>query len=115
MKNFKATIFLFCFSLCLFGFSGSKPVKPACFSCSENQAIGQAHAALASCIGGNQAGLNIIYSASPNNLEGGYTVTVIGGPRCHPGEACPFFAILIGTVVLDGNCNVVSVTCGFSN
>lgn len=76
--------------------------------CTQGAAIGQAHAALAACIAGNQQNLDVQYAAYPN-IHGGYTVSVFAGRRCHPGEICPLFIMLIGSIETDANCNVISV------
>lgn len=83
-------------------------------NCNEGRAIGLAHSQLNSCAASLGADWNLNWNASPNNL-GGYTVYVSGAPKCPPGNICPLIIILVGSVVIDADCNVVEVNCGFGN
>jgi hypothetical protein len=78
-------------------------------ACTEGASIGQAHAIVASCIAGYGSSYEVNYAASPNQ-NGGYTVTIYAAPKCRPGQFCPLYVFLIGTVETDSNCNVVSAS-----
>ncbi|HEX3554471.1 MAG TPA: hypothetical protein VIA62_14705 [Thermoanaerobaculia bacterium] len=42
--------------------------------------------------------------------EGG-SVNVFATPRCHPGEFCPQFVILVGSAEIDCNGNLITAIC----
>ena len=82
-------------------------------TCNENRAEGVARTELGSCIADAEArGFNVSLETVCNCPGTGYTVTAIGGLRCRPGEPCPAIALLVGTVQLDCDFNVIASTCG---
>lgn len=82
-------------------------------TCNENRAEGVARSELGPCIGDAEAsGFNVSLETVCNCPGTGYTVTAIGGLRCRPGEPCPAIALLVGTVQLDCDFNVIASTCG---
>ena len=82
-------------------------------TCNEGRAEGVARSEIGSCIADAEAsGFNVSLETVCNCPGTGYTVTAIGGPRCRPGEPCPAIALLVGTVQLDCDFNVIASTCG---
>lgn len=82
-------------------------------TCNESRAEGIARSELGPCIGAAEArGFNVSLETVCNCPGTGYTVTAIGVLRCRPGEPCPAIALLVGTVQLDCELNVIASTCG---
>jgi hypothetical protein len=82
-------------------------------TCNESRAEGIARSELGPCIAEAEAsGFNVSLETVCNCPGTGYTVTAIGGLRCQPGEPCPAIALLVGTVQLDCDFNVIASTCG---
>jgi hypothetical protein len=82
-------------------------------TCNEGRAEGIARSELGACIADAQAsGYSVSLETVCDCPGTGYTVTAIGGRRCRPGEICPAIALLVGTVQLDCDFNVISSTCG---
>jgi len=82
-------------------------------TCNEGHARGVAESTLASCISqARQNDLDISFETACTCPAGGYTVTVIGTAHCPGQQICPLFAVLVGTVQLDCDFNVVASTCG---
>ena len=80
-------------------------------ACNTGRAEGAARGALAQCRPGERQDLEITFPTICDCPGTGITVTATGVLRCNPNEICPFFAILLGTVQLDCDYNVVSATC----
>lgn len=83
-------------------------------TCNENHAEGVVQSELATCIAQARQNLDINFATTCACPGTGYSVTVIGTPRCHPGEICPLFAVIVGTAQLDCDFNVISAICGAS-
>ena len=82
-------------------------------TCNQSRAEGVARSELGSCIADAEAsGFNVFLETVCNCPGTGYLVTAIGGLRCRPGEPCPAIALLVGTVQLDCDFNVIASTCG---
>ena len=82
-------------------------------TCNESRAQGIARSELGPCIADAEArGFNVSLGTVCNCPGTGYTVTAIGALRCRPGEPCPAIALLVGTVQLDCDFNVIASTCG---
>lgn len=113
MKPLRTSILFLSLIIGFIAFSGSRPSNLSCASCNQGKATGLAHSELASCISGTQQGTEVSFYTSTNAL-GGYTVSVFGAPKCHPGQICPLYFFLIGSVIFDADCNVVEANCGFS-
>jgi hypothetical protein len=81
--------------------------------CSEERAEGIARSLLGPCIAGaTGAGTEVEVTALCECPEFGISVLAIGRVRCNPNdETCPPFGILIGSVQLDCDYNVISATC----
>ncbi|MFL6196766.1 MAG: hypothetical protein ACJ75H_21460 [Thermoanaerobaculia bacterium] len=80
-------------------------------ACNTGRAEGAARGALAQCTSGQRQDLEVTFTTICDCPGTGITVEALGGPRCNPNEPCPFFLILLGTVQLDCDYNVVSSTC----
>jgi hypothetical protein len=81
-------------------------------ACNTGQLQGIAESALNTCIAQARQSLDISFEVTCGCPEGPNTVTVFGSPRCHPGEVCPFFIVLVGSVEVDCQGNVISAVCG---
>lgn len=81
-------------------------------TCNDNHAEAAVRSELATCIAQARQNLDIQFVTTCACPSAGYTVNVIGTPRCHPGEVCPLFAVIVGTAQLDCDFNVISATCG---
>ena len=81
--------------------------------CNAPRAEGIARSELGSCIAAaTGANVEVEVSAICECPEFGISVLAIGRVRCNPNdEACPPFGILIGSVQLDCDYNVISSTC----
>lgn len=96
-------------------FAGSRSATAQDATCNEGHAQGVAQSTLASCISdARQRDLDISFEVACTCPTGGYTVTVIGTPHCSGQQVCPLFAVLVGSVQLDCDFNVVASTCGVS-
>jgi hypothetical protein len=82
-------------------------------TCNTGQAQGAAEGALNTCIAHARQSLDISFDVTCDCPGSGINVNVFGAPRCNPNEVCPLFIVLVGTVQLDCNYNVISATCGF--
>ena len=82
-------------------------------TCNEGRAQGAVQGELGSCIASARQNLEISFNVTCDCPGSGYTVNVIGTARCHPGEICPLFAVLVGNAQLDCDFNVISSTCTF--
>ena len=80
-------------------------------ACNTGRAEGAASGAVAQCVSDQRQDLEVSFVTTCDCPGTGITVEAIGSPRCNPNEPCPFFAILLGTVQLDCDYNVVSATC----
>lgn len=81
-------------------------------TCNERRAEGIARSELGACIAAATGpDFYVEVLAGCECPEGGISVSAIGRFRCNPGEECPPFGFLIGTVELDCNYNVISRVC----
>jgi hypothetical protein len=80
-------------------------------TCDTGRAEGAARGALAQCLAGESQNLEVTFTTTCDCPGTGINVVATGGPRCNPNEVCPFFVVLLGTVQLDCDYNVVSSTC----
>lgn len=80
--------------------------------CNEPRAEGIARSELGPCIAA-ATGPNFFVEVTANCEcpEFGISVLAIGRFRCNPGEECPPFGFLIGSVQLDCDYNVIGSTC----
>ena len=82
----------------------------------DNGLIGIARGAAHDCL---QNSLNLDITASVETtgicfVSGSlHRVTFVGSPKCTGREICPLFAILVATVDLDCDNNVIAVNCTF--
>jgi hypothetical protein len=93
-------------------FAGGRSAAAQESTCNESRARGIAQSTLSSCISQASQEFDISFEVACTCPTGGYTVTVIGAPRCPGQQICPLFALLVGTVQLDCDFNVVASTCG---
>ena len=81
-------------------------------TCNEQRAEGIARSELAQCIAAPTGpGLFVEVDALCECPEFGISVNAIARVRCNPNEECPPFGILIGSVTLDCNYNVIDSVC----
>jgi hypothetical protein len=81
-------------------------------TCNSGQLQGTAESALNTCIAQARQSFDISFEVTCGCPTGTNTVSVFGAPRCHPGEFCPLFLVLVGNVEVDCQGNVISATCG---
>ena len=93
--------------------STALPALAQTSACNEGQLRGLAEGSLNSCIAHARETLDIGFEVTCDCPGGGATINVFGAPRCHPGEVCPLFIVLVGSVQVDCSGNVISATCGF--
>lgn len=77
----------------------------------EQHAIGVARAAAYECLAGTSSDLNTSSSATFSN--GVWNVSFYASPICPPNTICAYYIILLATVQLDADFNVISYSCGF--
>ncbi|HEX5714910.1 MAG TPA: hypothetical protein VF179_02050 [Thermoanaerobaculia bacterium] len=81
-------------------------------TCNEQRAAGIARSELAQCIAAPTGpDLFVEVDALCECPEFGISVNAIARVRCNPNEECPPFGILIGSVTLDCNYNVIDSVC----
>ncbi|HEX6898263.1 MAG TPA: hypothetical protein VF789_01055 [Thermoanaerobaculia bacterium] len=80
--------------------------------CSEERAAGIGRSQLGQCIAAAIGpNVDVEVTALCECPEFGISVLAIARVRCNPNEECPPFGILIGSVQLDCDYNVISATC----
>jgi hypothetical protein len=80
--------------------------------CNEPRAEGIARSELGACIAApTGANVEVEVTALCECPEFGISVLAIARQRCNPNETCPPFGILIGSVQLDCDYNVIGSTC----
>jgi hypothetical protein len=82
-------------------------------ACNEGHLRGLAEGSLNQCIAQARETYDVSFEITCDCPGSGATINVFGAPRCHPGEVCPLFLVLIGSVQVDCSGNVISATCGF--
>ena len=81
-------------------------------TCNDPRAEGIARSELGPCIAAATGpSFFVEVMANCECPEFGISVSAIGRFRCNPGEECPPFGFLIGSVQLDCDYNVISSTC----
>ena len=81
-------------------------------TCNAQRAEGIARTELAQCIAAPTGpDVFVEVDAFCECPDFGITVSAIGRLRCNPNEECPPFGILIGSVTLDCNYNVIDSVC----
>lgn len=121
MKKIAQLFAAVAFFALLFGFSASDVQAQAN---NQNGYVGIAHSVpgIPQCINdARQAGWDVNSTVTPITINclvppcpQQYRVTFYGQFKCRPGQICPLAIILVATVVLDENGNVISAQCGSS-
>jgi hypothetical protein len=82
-------------------------------ACDAGHLQGIAEGALNQCIAHVRQTYDVSFEVTCDCPASGATINVFAAPRCNPTEVCPLFLILVGSVQVDCQGNVVSANCGF--